>query len=136
MLGFSSSELAFVQTARPNVMLIGEEADVEEGLRLLARVVRQPMACSRAPAFTLPAPFDGSLVLRDADALDVSNQQRLLNWLANTKPSPQIITTCSTPLFSLVQSGAFAATLYYRLNAITLILTPREVSAVAGHRPN
>jgi hypothetical protein len=132
MLGFSSQELVIVQTARPNVLLIGGDAEVEAGLCLLARIVRQPMVCSRPPALTFPAKCDGSLVLREADALDASGQRQLLEWLTNTKPSPQIITTCSTPLFALVQGGAFMAALYYRLNAVTLILAPKEMAAVAG----
>jgi hypothetical protein len=42
MLGFSSQELVIVQTARPNVLLIGGDTEVEAGLRLLAPIVRQP----------------------------------------------------------------------------------------------
>jgi hypothetical protein len=60
MLGFSSQELVIVQTARPNVLLISGDAEVEAGLCLLARIVRQPMVCSRAPALTLPDPSQSS----------------------------------------------------------------------------
>jgi hypothetical protein len=125
-LGFSSQERVILQTARPNVLLIGGDAEVEEVLRGLDRIIRRPVVCSRASALTLPAKFDGSFVVRDAEALDMSGQQRLLEWLASTEPSPQVITTSLTPLFPLVQRGAFADALYYRLNQVTLILTPRR----------
>jgi hypothetical protein len=71
-------------------------------------------------------------VLRDADSLNVADQQQLLDWLAAPHRPRQVITTCATSLFAAVQRGTFAEALYYRLNMFTFVLGPRTVSADRG----
>lgn len=107
---------------KANLLLVGGEAEVTQALRVLEPMLHQPRLSGQASALALPAGFNGTFILRGAQQLDVNDQQRLLDWLAGTTCPPQVITTCSTPLFPLVQRGAFAAALYYRLNVITVVL--------------
>lgn len=113
-----------VQTARVNVLLIGQDQEVDEAVRALQGLVRQPIVCCRASAFTLAPDFDGSLVLRDAEGLSAIDQQRMLEWISDRQGPRQVITTCCTPLFAAVRRGAFSEALYYRLNMLTFVLRP------------
>jgi DNA-binding NtrC family response regulator len=61
------------------------------------------------------------LILTDVNALDEAGQQWLMKWLNDgSDADTQVISLTSVPLFALVESKRFDATLYYRLNTIHL----------------
>jgi sigma-54-interacting transcriptional regulator len=63
------------------------------------------------------APPTGTLIIRDVDAFDRAQQQRLLRWLDDVQNShTQVIALTTTRLYDLVQAGTFLDQLYYRLN--------------------
>jgi hypothetical protein len=74
---------------------------------------------------SLPLPASGALILSEVGALDAGEQTKLLQWLDgfNGGVPVQIVSTTSTALESLIESGAFDQTLYYRLNIIRFDLT-------------
>ena len=53
-----------------------------------------------------------------------TNRQQLLQWLdqINERLHVQVVSTTSEPLFPLVQTGAFLADLYYKLNVVLMDL--------------
>ena len=57
----------------------------------------------------------GTLLLRNVAALNRIEQERLRDWLARTSDT-QVVATNTTPVFPLVERGAFLDALYYRLN--------------------
>jgi transcriptional regulator of acetoin/glycerol metabolism len=56
--------------------------------------------------------------------LDAKQQIHLLHWLdlINERLQVQVVSTTSEPLFPLVQTGAFLADLYYKLNIVLIDL--------------
>jgi hypothetical protein len=122
--GVSSDEWSALQTSHANVLLIGEDQQVAEAVSVLQAIVRQPVVWCRASALTLTPDFGGSVVLRDAETLNLTEQQQLLDWLSETHRPRQVITTSSTSLFAAVERAAFSDALYYRLNMLTFVLGP------------
>ena len=82
----------------------------------------------------VPQPVDGTLVLLEVARLNGKQQAQLLQWLDQSDPRPQvqIVSTTSRPLFSLVESGAFLADLYYKLNIVRMDLVG---SGSSGRKP-
>ena len=74
----------------------------------------------------MPQPREGTLLLLEVARLDRSQQTQLLQWLDQFDEcgQMQVVSTTSQPIFSLVETGAFLATLYYRLNVIRIDLIP------------
>lgn len=74
---------------------------------------------------SLPLPASGALILSEVGALNSGEQTKLLQWLDGFYGGVpvQIVSTTSTSLESLTESGAFDQTLYYRLNTIRFDLT-------------
>ena len=111
-----------------NLLLEGSPADTEEKLASLTPHLREPV-CEFRPAdgAYVPQPREGTLILREASRLDGAQQTALLRWFDefDGRVPVRIISTSSEPLFSLVESRAFASELYYRLNVV-LIDLPRS----------
>jgi len=123
--GVTADDWHVLETARPNVLLIGPEAAVAGFLGLLLPLLEQPVADARG-AFAVPAPSGGTLILRDIASLDAAGQQRLSDWLAGPDRRMQVISTSQCPVYPFVQRDALAAALYYTLNVI--MITLREPS--------
>lgn len=121
------------RTRHPNVLVIGSDVDVADRLRTLQGVCRQPMVAHRPPdPLVLPTPFDaGTLILRDVSWLSLNDQHRLLAWLERDCGHTQIIATDTRPVWLRVETGAFLASLYYRLNIIYIDLTRQTSNDVA-----
>jgi DNA-binding NtrC family response regulator len=67
----------------------------------------------------------GTIVLRDVGRLDPALQRRLADMLAATsrdRRHARVIATSPEPLEERVYEGTFDDTLYYRLNAIHLVV--------------
>jgi len=105
--GAADALTAFVSAARPAM---------REPVRSTGHLALMHPEPSR-PAI-LPA---RTLILTDVNALDEAGQQWLMKWLNEGHDADtQVISLSSVPLFALVESKRFDATLYYRLNTIHL----------------
>ncbi|MGB7217331.1 MAG: sigma 54-interacting transcriptional regulator [Vicinamibacterales bacterium] len=120
-------EWRMLGTTHPNILVVGADAATDAALRALERICRQPVVTRRAAdPLDLPSPSSsGTLILRDVDALSLDNQGRLLTWLDEAQGRMQVITTTARELSPLLETRAFLAALYYRLNIVYLNL-PEE----------
>jgi transcriptional regulator of acetoin/glycerol metabolism len=64
-----------------------------------------------------------TLILRDVDALTPEQQQQVLGWLQQDRADVQVVATSARPVWPLVESGHFDASLYYALNVVCLVLS-------------
>jgi len=114
------------QRARyPNVLVVGSDVDVANALRTLQRVCRQAVVTHRPPdPLVLPTPFHaGTVILREVSCLSLNDQHRLMAWLEGDCGRTRIIATDTRPVWPRLHTGAFLASLYYRLNIIYIDLT-------------
>jgi hypothetical protein len=123
--GVTADDWHVLQTARPNVLLIGPDAAVAGFIELLLPLLKQPVTDVRGE-FAVPAQSGGTLILRDVSRLDTGSQQRLAEWLAGPERRMQVISTSQCPLYPFVECNALSAPLYYNLNVI--MITLREPS--------
>lgn len=114
-----------LQTTHPNVLVVGPDAAVDQALRTLREVCRQPvMTHGESDVLGLRSPCrTGTLVLRDVGRLSLNDQHRLIAWLENACGRTQIIATNARALWPCLETGAFLAGLYYRLNTVHFDLT-------------
>jgi hypothetical protein len=70
----------------------------------------------------VPEPTEGTLILFEVASLAPGQQAKLLQWLNDRQGSVQVASTCSEPLFPLVERGTFDAALYYRLNIVRIAI--------------
>ena len=108
---------------RTNVLVTGPDTALGAFVRMAQSEMREPiLSCSGA---RLPA-MDGdikTLIIADVSTMSGANQKRLREWLEQQpERDRQVIALTSVPLFALVTSKAFDASLYYRLNTILLEL--------------
>ena len=107
---------------RANAVVVGQE---DAALRVWTAVwpsLEKPIHWVDADHLLLPRHPAGTLVLQGADMLTPSAQQQLFAWLDSEARSTRVLTTTPRPLFPLVESGAFLAKLYYRLNMLLLLV--------------
>ena len=123
--GVTADDWHVLQTARPNVLLIGPDAAVAGFLELLLPRLEEPVTDARGQ-FAIPSQSGGTLILRDVSQLDTDSQQRLAEWLAGPERRMQVISTSQCPLYPFVERNALSAPLYYNLNVI--MITLREPS--------
>ena len=121
--GVAADDWNVLQTARPNILLIGSDAAVAGFLQLLLPLLKPPIVYSSDGTRTLPASRGGTLILRDVPQLGPRDQQRLSDWLAGPEQGTQVVSTSSCSLYPMVERNALSAPLYYCLNVITLGLT-------------
>jgi hypothetical protein len=119
-MNISTEELRMLQRCRPSLLLIGSDAAVDGFLQRLLPEAQAPIEFESARRFGSSPDVDGPVILRDATALTSNDQHQMLQWLQHTPA--QVISTSPTPLFPLVEQGAFLERLYYRLNVVTITL--------------
>jgi hypothetical protein len=129
--GVAADDWHVIQTARPNVLLIGPDAAVAGFLELLMPLLEPPVVEIAEGQFALPAQSGGTIILRDVSRLDADGQQQLSDWLTEPARRTRVISTSPYPLYPFVERNALSATLYYTLNVI--MLTLREPSQNNGH---
>jgi hypothetical protein len=116
----SRSERRTLVTLRPNIMIEGQESDVERTLVALTGDFR-PGTCEWSSIVNRDAETPvATIIVRDVTRLPLGDLHRLNEWLDATNPRVQLIVTSSTPVFHAVQQGRFPADLYYRLNTVML----------------
>ncbi len=109
-----------VRRARPNVLLIGGDADLDVVWQSLRPWLRAPVA-HWVPQTPIPvAPF-GTLIVNGVARLSVDEQARV-GAMRMVAPDVHIVSMTDRPLYPLVTSGAFREDLYYHLNVLTLDL--------------
>ena len=116
-------------SARPNLLIVGDQAATSAMLRALLPTLQKPVWITAAESLSLPSASRGTLILQGATSLAAADQVRLLQWLSDHQPGVQLVTTIPKPLLPFVLRGAFLDTLYYRLNVVYL-----EPGIAAGAR--
>jgi hypothetical protein len=116
--------VAMLRRSRPNVLVVGSSADVDRTFELMYPFLRTPIV-AWVPRETrdLPAASFRTLVVRDADGLNQTQQECLVAFVSRQPSDGQIISTSRTPLFPLLERGEFLDRLYYQLNVVYLDLT-------------
>ena len=121
------AEWDHVTRARSNVLLAGTSTATKATLVQLKPHLREPLRqYTPTKGVSVPQPRKGTLLLLEVARLDRNQQMQLLQWLDQFDEcgQMQVVSTTSQPIFSLVESGAFLAKLYYRLNVIRIDLIP------------
>jgi transcriptional regulator of acetoin/glycerol metabolism len=118
-LGLTSEDARVLTHAHPNVVLVGVSQATEAVLQALTQHLRPPVH-SLGTVASLPAVPQGTLILREPEALDRQAQDRLLQWLDGPGADTQVISLTSASLYPRVEQGTFLDTLYYRLNVMHL----------------
>jgi hypothetical protein len=111
--------------SHPNVLISGPEQATHAFIHAVAAQLQSPVRCCIASE-VVPSlgDTDGTIVLRDVDALDADRQNELLLWLDDAGHGrTQVVCTTRKPLYDRVQAGAFLDRLYYRLNVINFEVT-------------
>jgi hypothetical protein len=121
--GVAADDWNVLQTAHPNILLIGSDPAITGFLQLLLPLLQPPIAHSTNGAVNMPADPGGTLILRDVQRLDAGDQQRLSAWMSEPMRRTQVISTASCPLYPLVESKILEEGLFYSLNVIMLALT-------------
>lgn len=126
------TEWDLILRARPNLLLAGPSSLTNAMLAALKPHLRAPLRVHKPKTgVPVPRPREGTLVLREINRLDAKQQAQLVRWLDrfDERARVQVVSTTSEPLFSLVEAGAFLASLYYRLNVVRMDLTSSDQSA-------
>jgi len=112
---------------RLNLLVMGADDVVTRFLTslwphfLTPRVVhRRGQALRLMPAYR-PV---GTILVYDVDTLTHREQRALYRWLMVGNGRTRIVSTTTQSLRPLLETGAFNDDLYYRLNVLTLDLTP------------
>jgi len=110
------------RTARVNLMLVHSEDATHTVTELILPDLLNALT-TWCPGESLELPLaqqQGTVVLRDIDALPFPDQLRLLEWLNPAPRGVQVISTTQAPLHECVKSGQFLDALFYRLNVVTV----------------
>ena len=119
-------EWDLVIRARSNLLLAGSLSATDAMLVALKPHLRAPLQqYKQTTGVPVPQPREGTLILLEVDCLDGNQQAQLVEWLDRfeERGRVQVVSTTSAPLFSLVETGAFLANLYYRLNVVRMDVT-------------
>src|SRR5687768_17182381 len=133
-LGFHDSGMSLedvedwelVAASRVNVWLRGPQHTTRAALATISRSLVEPVVTVRAgtPLDFLPrSRAIGTLILEDASALRLDDQQRILAWLEDVDEDTRVISTTSAQVPPLIETGDFLEVLYYRLNTVYVDLT-------------
>ena len=118
-------DLYMTNARRVNLLVSGSDADIRDALTRLMPNLSEPVRTWTSPdPLELPSPIQsGTLIVRDVASLPPADQCRLLTWLEMSGGRTQVVSTTTSPLLPLVESGVFHDTLYYRLNVVCVDLT-------------
>ena len=119
-------ELSWLSHVHPNILLVGDVMATAAALSELQSIYRFPVIvrnCGGPPLELPQTESANTLILHDVAALPPGEQQMLSDWLSSGNRRTQVVTTSAEALLPLVTTGAFLATLYYRLNVIYVDVT-------------
>jgi len=127
--------LRMLRYVHPNVLVVCPATEADWTLERMRPCLRLPIAFwSPRENPTLPSRPFRTLVVRDADRLEVIEQEHLAALVNQTAGDAQVISMSSGPLFPLVQRGAFLDRLYYQLNVVYVELNDVTTAANRGTR--
>ena len=113
--------ISILQGFRPNLLLIGDNADLDTVFEHLRPFLRPAIAHWPLGDPSNAAVLLNTLVVRDVRLLNDADQARVAKLLADL-PDLQVVSMAAGPLYPLVQTGAFRDGLFYHLNEVTLNL--------------
>lgn len=116
-----------VRATRVNLLLVGPDDVTRDVVDALSPGLRQPVVVEHPgnPLVLAPTERVETMILHDVGAFGLADQSRLLEWLEGAGGATQVISTASSPLLPLINTGAFLDTLYYRLNSLYFEVTAR-----------
>lgn len=109
--------------AKVSLLIVGTGRRTRDIVRRLWPIGSQT-AWRPGSVLRLPDRADSTVVLHDADRLGVNDQRRLLGWLEAHPGTAHVVATAARPLLGNVETGAFMASLYYRINVLAVDLRP------------
>ena len=107
------------------ILLIASADVCDEAFATIAHHLRSPVItrdCGSAAQSEWPQ-GDHTLVLRHPDRLSVEEQYALLRWMDEEGQRAHVVSIACPQLYARVEAGLFLDRLYYRLNAMTFVLT-------------
>lgn len=114
---------------RPNALVQCAPGSLDTAMRHLMTWCALPLRyCSLPGALELPSPTRGTLLLREAASLTLSQQVVLYDWLTAANGAVQVISLTTAVLEQLVENGEFLEGLLYRLNVV-------RIDGTSGTRP-
>jgi hypothetical protein len=120
-------EWSILRTWRVNGILVGAPHLTSAAVAAMDDSVRYPLVWwSPEQSRDVPEFAAGTLVIRDVDRLEQSQQEQLSHWIDRRCPRVQVLALARAPLFPHVLDGRFSAALYYCMNTVVV-----EVRAAA-----
>jgi Sigma-54 interaction domain len=112
---------------RVPILLIASADVCDETFATIAHHLRPPIVTRDCGGAESAWPQgDHTLVLRHPDRLSVQEQHALLRWMDEEGHGAHVVSIASPQLYARVEAGLFLDRLYYRLNAMTFVLTRQE----------
>jgi hypothetical protein len=113
---------------RVPLLLIASADICDDAFATIAHHLRSPIITRECGGPDLSWPDgDHTLVLRHPDRLSVEEQHALLRWMDDEGGQrAHIVSLASPQLYARVEAGLFLDRLYYRLNAMTFVVTRPE----------
>ena len=124
--------LQFLASAgqKPNVLIICSTAEADEVVRQLLRWCSLPLRYYALPsALRLPPDRRGTLLVQPIEALTLTQQIALYDWMNHSHDGPQVVSVATRPLTPLVRAGRFLEGLFHRLKQLTLEARHEEPSS-------
>lgn len=118
------------RTSKANVFVVGAEDETAELVASLRPCLFTPIVVRRRgePLRLEPVAPAGTIVVYDVETLTSEEQDTLNQWLAAARGRVRVVSCASRPLLPAVEAGDFNDALYYRLNVVTIHLTPPAAS--------
>jgi hypothetical protein len=113
-------DLELACSSQGNIWLVGDRPTIVACLTRLHHYLATPVVRVQCPE-AVPAAVHNArtLVLSDANRMDVATQRRVLELLER-ECRPRVISTSEDPVTASIADGTFLESLYYRLNTIYL----------------
>jgi len=117
-------DLRLFATSRSNCLLIGPDALVDDALTALQPFFRHaPVFLDGRHLLELPSSSRAAtFVVRHVGELNMSQQKALSSWIESAPSRVQVVSTSAGPIWPAVEGRPFLASLYYRLNTMTISL--------------
>jgi hypothetical protein len=126
------------RSTRVNLFVIGADDVVAKLVASLWRYLATPIVVRRPgePLRLSPSwrPV-GTFVVYDVDTLTREEQHALNQLVCGGNGHTRVVSTASQSLLPMVEAGVFDDALYYRLNVVTIDLTPPSTNHLQADHP-
>lgn len=114
---------------KPNLLIVCSAAEPNEVVEQLLKWCSLPLRyCALPGSLQLPPDRQGTLLLQPVEALTLTQQIALYDWMNRSDEGPQIVSVAARPLKPLVMRGRFLEGLFHRLNELPLDARSGELS--------